>query len=68
MVILIVCLIFAATTLSLFVIHRGLIISIIQFIFSCVFYMVAIPIYNGMLMLGYTTFYTSLPVFCLIFD
>ncbi|KAL4496984.1 hypothetical protein ABPG72_002140 [Tetrahymena utriculariae] len=57
-----------ATTLSLFVIHRGLIISIIQFVFSCVFYFVAIPIYNGMLMLGYSTFYTSLPVFCLIFD
>ncbi|EGR32551.1 phospholipid-translocating p-type flippase family protein, putative [Ichthyophthirius multifiliis] len=57
-----------ATTLSLFVIHRGLIISIIQMIFSSIFYFVAIPIYNGMLMLGYATFYTSLPVFCLIFD
>jgi phospholipid-translocating ATPase len=37
-------------------------------IFSCAFYFVAIPIYNGWLMLGYATFYTSLPVFCLIFD
>jgi phospholipid-translocating ATPase len=51
-----------------FVIHRGLIISIIQCIFSLVFYSVAIPIYNGYLMLGYTTVYTMLPVLCLIFD
>ena len=28
----------------------------------------AIPIYNGMLILGYTTVYTSLPVFSLVFD
>lgn len=51
-----------------FVIHRGLIISVIQCIFSLVFYSVAIPIYNGYLMLGYTTVYTMLPVICLIFD
>ncbi len=36
--------------------------------FSIIFYNVAIPIYNGMLMLGYATFYTSLPVFSLILD
>lgn len=54
--------------MSQFVIHRGMIISIIQAIFSAVFYFVAIPIYNGWLMLGYTTAYTMFPVFCLIFD
>ena len=36
--------------------------------FSIIFYNVAIPIYNGMLMLGYATLYTSLPVFSIIFD
>lgn len=36
--------------------------------FSIIFYFAAIPIYNGMLMLGYTTVYTSLPVFSLVFD
>jgi len=51
-----------------FVIHRGLIISVIQSIFSLVFYSVAIPIYNGYLMLGYTTVYTMFPVFCIVFD
>jgi phospholipid-translocating ATPase len=54
--------------LAQFVIHRGLIISVIQAVFSIVFYFVAIPIYNGYLMLGYATAYTSLPVFSLVFD
>jgi phospholipid-translocating ATPase len=35
--------------LSQFVIHRGLIISIIQAVFSALFYFAAIPIYNGWL-------------------
>jgi phospholipid-translocating ATPase len=50
------------------VIHRGLIISVIQGLFIILFYFVAIPIYNGFLMLGYATIYTSLPVFSLVFD
>ena len=49
-------------------IHRGLIISIIQAVFSIIFYFVAIPIYNGFLMLGYATVYTMLPVFSLVLD
>ena len=57
-----------AASLSQFVIHRGLIISILQMAFCVIFYSVAIPIYNGMLMLGYATIYTSLPVFSLILD
>ena len=57
-----------SAVLSQFVIHRGLIIAIIQAIFSVIFYFVAIPIYNGFLMLGYSTVYTSLPVFSLVFD
>lgn len=48
--------------------HRGFVISVIQTIFSLVFYFVAIPVYNGWLMLGYATVYTMFPVFCLIFD
>lgn len=56
------------SVMAQFVIHRGLIISIIQCIFSLVFHSIAIPIYNGYLMLGYTTVYTMLPVLCIIFD
>mmetsp|Transcript_2164 Transcript_2164/g.2037 ORF Transcript_2164/g.2037 Transcript_2164/m.2037 type:complete len:150 (+) Transcript_2164:183-632(+) len=54
--------------LSQFVIHRGLIISVMQAVFSLVFYHVSIPIYNGFLMLGYSTVYTSLPVFSIVLD
>jgi len=57
-----------SAVLGQFVIHRGLIISVIQAIFSIIFYFVAIPIYNGALILGYSTFYTTMPVFSLVFD
>jgi phospholipid-translocating ATPase len=57
-----------SAVLSQFVFHRGLIISVIQALFTIMFYFVAIPIYNGFLMLGYSTVYTSLPVFSLVFD
>ena len=40
----------------------------IQALFIVLFYFVAIPIYNGFLMLGYATIYTALPVFSLVFD
>jgi phospholipid-translocating ATPase len=54
--------------LAQFVFHRGLIISIIQAVFSIIFYFVAVPIYNGFLMMGYSTIYTNLPVLALILD
>ena len=40
----------------------------IQAIFSIIFYFVAIPVYNGLLMLGYSSIYTNLPAFSLVFD
>ncbi|KAF0853026.1 mitochondrial phospholipid-translocating ATPase [Andalucia godoyi] len=54
--------------LSQFVIHRGLIISIIQAAFSAIVYFAAIPIYTGWLMVGYATYYTMFPVFSLVLD
>jgi phospholipid-translocating ATPase len=57
-----------SAVLSQFVIHRGLIITVIQAIFSIIFYFVAISVYNGYLMLGYSTIYTMFPVFSLVFD
>ena len=57
-----------SANLSQFVIHRGLIISIIQAVFMSLFYFVPISIYSGMLLLGYSTAFTILPVFSLIFD
>ena len=51
-----------------FVIHRGLIISINQFIFSFIFYYNAVPLYNGMLCFGYSTIFTSLPSITILLD
>jgi len=57
-----------SAALSQFIIHRGLIISVIQAIFSSVFYFSSVSLYQGFLMIGYTTIYTMLPVFSLVLD
>lgn len=54
--------------LTNFIFHRGMIISVIQIQFIVLFYYSAIPIYNGYLMFGYSTLFTSLPVFTLVLD
>lgn len=57
-----------SASLSQFVIHRGLIISIMQAIFSSIFYFSSIALYQGFLMVGYATVYTMFPVFSLVLD
>ncbi|KAF9073426.1 hypothetical protein BDP27DRAFT_1318887 [Rhodocollybia butyracea] len=57
-----------SATLAQFVIHRGLIISIMQAVFSAIFYFAPIALYQGWLMAGYATVYTMLPVFSLVLD
>ncbi|KLO13604.1 protein transporter [Schizopora paradoxa] len=54
--------------LAQFVIHRGLIISIMQCVFSAIFYFAPIALYQGWLMVGYATLYTMAPVFSLVLD
>ncbi|KAI9498324.1 hypothetical protein BDB00DRAFT_867486 [Zychaea mexicana] len=54
--------------LSQFVIHRGLIISVMQAVFSAMFYFAPIALYQGMLIVGYATVYTMAPVFSLVLD
>jgi phospholipid-translocating ATPase len=54
--------------LSQFVIHRGIIISIVQAVFSALFFYATIPIFSGWLVVGYATAYTMLPVFALVLD
>ena len=57
-----------SAALSQFIIYRGLIISVMQAIFSSIFYFAAISIYRGILLVGYATVYTMLPVLSLILD
>merc|ERR1712223_190383 len=57
-----------SASLSQFVIHRGLIITTMQAIFSAAFYFSSVPLYPGILMVGYATIYTMFPVFSLVLD
>ncbi|EEB97735.1 hypothetical protein MPER_02882 [Moniliophthora perniciosa FA553] len=57
-----------SANLAQFVIHRGLIISIMQAVFSSIFYFAPIALYQGWLLVGYATAYTMAPVFSLVLD
>ena len=54
--------------LGQFVIHRGLLISVAQAIFSITSSYEPIALITGFLMVGYATCYTMMPVFALVFD
>ncbi|KAG5842195.1 hypothetical protein ANANG_G00175080 [Anguilla anguilla] len=57
-----------SAALGQFVMHRGLIISTMQAVFSSIFYFAPVPLYQGFLMVGYATIYTMFPVFSLVLD
>ena len=57
-----------SSLLAQFIIHRGVLITLMQTIFIIEFYFVPLPIYSGFLLLGYSTIFTMLPVFSLILD
>lgn len=57
-----------SASLSQFVIHRGLIISTMQAIFSAVFYFSSVSLFPSFFMVGYATIFTMFPVFSLVLD
>ncbi|CAH2069023.1 unnamed protein product, partial [Iphiclides podalirius] len=57
-----------SAALCLFIVHRGLIVSTMQAVFSVVFYFSSLSLYPGFLMVGYGTVFTMLPVFSLVLD
>uniref|UniRef100_A0A8C5CGW2 Phospholipid-transporting ATPase n=1 Tax=Gadus morhua TaxID=8049 RepID=A0A8C5CGW2_GADMO len=57
-----------SAALGQFVMHRGMIISAMQAVFSSIFYFASIPLYQGFLTVGYSTLYTMFPVFSLVLD
>ncbi|KAL1306609.1 hypothetical protein AAFC00_005291 [Neodothiora populina] len=54
--------------LAQFVIHRGLIISVCQTVFSVASKFTPIALYRDWLLVGYATLYTMAPVFSLVLD
>lgn len=57
-----------SSRLAQFVMHRGVIMTVTQALYSALFNFVPAPLYNDWLMMGFATFFTSFPVFSLIFD
>lgn len=57
-----------SSKLGQFIIHRGLLISICQAIYSICLNFEPLTLYNGWLMVGYATFYTMAPIFSLVLD
>ncbi|CDO93100.1 unnamed protein product [Kluyveromyces dobzhanskii CBS 2104] len=58
----------SSAKLSQFVIHRGLIISVCQAVYSICSMFEPLALYKGWLMVGYATCYTMAPVFSLTLD
>ncbi|KAK3719689.1 putative aminophospholipid-translocase [Vermiconidia calcicola] len=54
--------------LAQFVIHRGLIISVCQTVFSVASHFEPVALYRDWLLVGYATIYTMMPVFSLVLD
>ncbi|EGW35042.1 uncharacterized protein SPAPADRAFT_48092 [Spathaspora passalidarum NRRL Y-27907] len=54
--------------LGQFIIHRGLLISVAQAVYSISSKFEPLALYQGWLMVGYSTFYTMAPVFSLTLD
>ena len=57
-----------SASISQIIAHRGMIISFIQAIYSAVFYFSPTTLYTGMLIFGYSCWYTFFPVFALVTD
>jgi len=57
-----------SAVLSHFIIHRGSILTFTQAILSSIFYISPVTFYTGMLLFGYSVWYTSAPIFALITD
>lgn len=54
--------------LTMFVFHRGVIITTMQAIFMSIFYYSPIALFQGLILVGYSTVYTALPILSLVLD
>ncbi|CRG93538.1 phospholipid-transporting ATPase, putative [Plasmodium gallinaceum] len=56
------------SSLCSFLIHRGFILTYLQFIYSYIFFCIPVSIFQGWLQIGYTTYYTTAPFLSLLLD
>ncbi|KAH0789062.1 phospholipid-translocating P-type ATPase [Histomonas meleagridis] len=57
-----------SSRLSQVIIHRSILLTIVQAIYSILFNSIPTPVYDDWSMVGFSTVFTSFPVFCLVFD
>lgn len=57
-----------SATLTNFIFHRGMIISVIQGIFSAMYFYMPLSFFQGWLQIGFSTYYTMMPLYCLVLD
>lgn len=54
--------------LSQFIMHRGIVYSVVQAVFSVMFAGSTMSVFNGYLLMGYATVFTMAPVFAIVLD
>lgn len=54
--------------LSQFIMHRGIVYSVVQTVFSVLFAGTTMSVFNGYLLMGYSTVFTMAPAFALVLD
>ncbi|KAK1442221.1 putative phospholipid-transporting ATPase [Babesia gibsoni] len=57
-----------SASLTHFIIHRGMIIAVMQAIFSAMYFYIPLAFFQGWLQIGFSTYYTMLPLYCLVLD
>ncbi|UKJ90694.2 cation transporting ATPase [Theileria orientalis] len=57
-----------SSKMSQFLMHRGVIISVMQAIFSSIYYFIPIAFFQGWLLVGFTSYYNMIPIFCIVLD
>mmetsp|Transcript_62219 Transcript_62219/g.85947 ORF Transcript_62219/g.85947 Transcript_62219/m.85947 type:complete len:93 (-) Transcript_62219:528-806(-) len=54
--------------MCLFVIHRGLIMATVQLLFSIIYYNLSIPVYDAVLLMGWSSIFTAIPNIAYAFE
>ncbi|EDO05959.2 phospholipid-translocating P-type ATPase flippase family protein [Babesia bovis T2Bo] len=58
----------SSASLTHFIIHRGMIIAVMQGLFSAMYFYMPLAFFQGWLQIGFSTYYTMLPLYSLVLD
>ncbi|CDR93704.1 phospholipid-translocating P-type ATPase, putative [Babesia bigemina] len=58
----------SSASLTHFIIHRGMIIAVMQALFSAMYFYMPLAFFQGWLQIGFSTYYTMLPLYSLVLD